>query len=53
MQRGRQLDQVTIEAGVSGAVPFSERSEGGKLWGDLRKGDELSPLDWTGVSLSR
>ena len=30
-----------VEAGVSGAVPFHERPEGGKLWGELRKGDTL------------
>src|SRR3954454_7494379 len=41
MQRGGQLDQVVIEAGVSGAVPFSERPEGAKLWADLQRGDTL------------
>ena len=41
MQRGQQLDQVVVEAGVSGAVPFQERPEGAKLWAELRKGDTL------------
>jgi putative DNA-invertase from lambdoid prophage Rac len=41
MQRGMPLDQVVVEAGVSGAVPFNERPEGAKLWGELRKGDTL------------
>src|SRR5215831_4200607 len=47
MQRGVHLDLVVIEAGISGAIPFSGRPEGGKLWGDLRKGDTLvaSKLD--------
>ena len=41
MQRGTALDGVHVEAGVSGAVPFHERPEGAKLWGELRKGDVL------------
>ncbi len=41
MQHGRAIDAVHIEAGVSGAVPFAERPEGGKLWTELRKGDVL------------
>lgn len=41
MQRGQPLDEVVVEPGVSGAVPFSERPEGGRLWADLRKGDTL------------
>ena len=41
MQRGQQLDQVVVEAGVSGAVPFQERPEGAKLWADLASGDTL------------
>jgi DNA invertase Pin-like site-specific DNA recombinase len=41
MQRGQQLDQVEIEAGVSGGIPFSERPEGRKLWAELRRGDTL------------
>jgi DNA invertase Pin-like site-specific DNA recombinase len=47
MQRGATLDGVHVEAGVSGAVPFHERLEGGKLWAELRKGDTLvaSKLD--------
>jgi putative DNA-invertase from lambdoid prophage Rac len=47
MQRGATLDGVRVEAGVSGAVPFHERPEGGKLWAELRKGDTLvaSKLD--------
>jgi DNA invertase Pin-like site-specific DNA recombinase len=47
MQRGATLDAIHVEAGVSGAVPFHERPEGGKLWAALRKGDTLvaSKLD--------
>jgi DNA invertase Pin-like site-specific DNA recombinase len=41
MQRGASLYAVSVEAGVSGSVPFHERPEGGKLWGQLRKGDTL------------
>jgi DNA invertase Pin-like site-specific DNA recombinase len=41
MQRGTKLDHAHVEAGVSGAVPFHERPEGGKLWAELRKGDTL------------
>jgi putative DNA-invertase from lambdoid prophage Rac len=41
MQRGQQLDQVVVEAGVSGGVPFQERPEGGKLWASLQRGDTL------------
>jgi putative DNA-invertase from lambdoid prophage Rac len=41
MQRGASLDQVIVEPGISGSIPFSERPEGGKLWADLRKGDTL------------
>jgi len=41
MQRGQQLDEVVVEAGVSGAVPFHERLEGTKLWASLQRGDTL------------
>src|SRR5271166_1415973 len=41
MQRSQQLEQVIVEPGISGSIPFNERPEGGKLWGDLRKGDTL------------
>ena len=41
MQRGQQLDQVVVEAGVSGAVPFHERPEGAVLWAKLARGDTL------------
>jgi putative DNA-invertase from lambdoid prophage Rac len=41
MQRGQQLEQVIVEPGISGSIPFNERPEGGKLWGELRKGDTL------------
>jgi len=41
MQRGTTLAAVSVEAGVSGSVPFHDRPEGGKLWSDLRKGDTL------------
>src|SRR5215467_5266121 len=37
MQRGVTLKSVHVEAGVSGAIPFLERPEGGKLWAELRK----------------
>jgi DNA invertase Pin-like site-specific DNA recombinase len=42
-----RLAATYVEAGVSGAVPFSRRPEGGKLWAELRKGDTLvvSKLD--------
>ena len=41
------LDGVHVEAGVSGAIPFHERPEGGRLWAELRKGDTVvaSKLD--------
>jgi DNA invertase Pin-like site-specific DNA recombinase len=44
---GRTLDQVVVEAGVSGGIPFAQRPEGGKLWAELRRGDVLvaSKLD--------
>jgi hypothetical protein len=35
MQRGVTLGAVHGEAGVSGAVPFDERPEGGRLWAAL------------------
>jgi putative DNA-invertase from lambdoid prophage Rac len=41
MQRGRQLNEIVVEPGVSGAVPFNERPEGGKLWVSLSRGDTL------------
>jgi Resolvase, N terminal domain len=41
MQRGQALDAVYVEAGISGAIPFAERPEGGKLWAQLQKGDTL------------
>jgi DNA invertase Pin-like site-specific DNA recombinase len=34
-------DQVIVEPGISGAIPFGERPEGSKLWADLHKGDTL------------
>jgi putative DNA-invertase from lambdoid prophage Rac len=40
-QRGQPLDQVVVEAGVSGAVPFYERPEGGRLWELVQKGDTV------------
>jgi DNA invertase Pin-like site-specific DNA recombinase len=47
MQRDVTLEGVRVEAGVSGAIPFSERPEGGKLWAELVRGDVLvaSKLD--------
>ena len=41
LQRGVSLDEVHVEAGVSGAIPFHERPEGAKLWAGLRAGDTL------------
>jgi putative DNA-invertase from lambdoid prophage Rac len=41
MQHGRILEQVVVEPGVSGGVPFSDRPEGGKLWPELRRGDAV------------
>src|SRR5262245_49211302 len=41
MQRGVELDDVRVEAGVSGGVPFSQRPEGGRLWAELQAGDSL------------
>ena len=38
---GRKIDQVVIEAGVSGGKEFAKRPEGAKLWSELRKGDTL------------
>jgi DNA invertase Pin-like site-specific DNA recombinase len=37
----RSIDRVVIEAGVSGGVPFAQRPEGGTLWAELRRGDNL------------
>jgi putative DNA-invertase from lambdoid prophage Rac len=47
MQRGASLDAVHVEAGVSGAIPFHERPEGGKLWQLAQRGDTVvaSKLD--------
>lgn len=41
MQHNRSLDAIYIEPGVSGAVAFSERPEGGKLWAGLQRGDTV------------
>lgn len=41
MQHNRQIDEVVVESGVSGGIPFSERPKGGKLWAELRQGDAL------------
>jgi DNA invertase Pin-like site-specific DNA recombinase len=47
MQRGRTIEQVAIEPGVSGGIPFGERPEGGRLWGMVQRGDTVvaSKLD--------
>jgi putative DNA-invertase from lambdoid prophage Rac len=47
MQRGAVLDAVHVEAGVSGAIPFHERPDGGKLWQLAQRGDTVvaSKLD--------
>ncbi|MCG7363534.1 recombinase family protein [Roseomonas sp. ACRSG] len=39
--QGRQLDEVFVERGVSGSVPVADRPEGGRLWGQLQRGDTL------------
>lgn len=41
MQHDRALDQVVVEAGISGGIPFAERPEGGKLWMQLQRGDTV------------
>jgi putative DNA-invertase from lambdoid prophage Rac len=35
------LTEVIVERGVSGSVPFSQRPEGGRLLGLVRKGDAI------------
>jgi putative DNA-invertase from lambdoid prophage Rac len=47
MQHGRELEEVVVEAGVSGGVPFRERPEGRRLLAELRRGDTVvaSKLD--------
>jgi DNA invertase Pin-like site-specific DNA recombinase len=47
MQHGRTIDQVVVEAGISGGVPFHERPEGSKLWQRVQRGDAVvaSKLD--------
>jgi putative DNA-invertase from lambdoid prophage Rac len=47
MQRGASLDAVHVEAGISGAIPFHDRPEGGKLWQLAQLGDTVvaSKLD--------
>lgn len=44
---GRKVDQVVVEPGISGGIPFAQRPEGAKIWAELRKGDVLvaSKLD--------
>ena len=41
MQHGVALDAIHIEPGISGAIAFNERPEGGKLWAELRRGDTV------------
>ena len=41
MQHGKAVAAMHVEAGISGAIPFAERPEGGKLWAKLVKGDAL------------
>jgi DNA invertase Pin-like site-specific DNA recombinase len=41
MQHDRQIAAVYVEPGISSGIAFQERPEGGKLWGELRKGDVL------------
>jgi site-specific DNA recombinase len=40
-QHRHELQDVVMEAGVSGAVPFHERPAGGRLWAELQAGDTL------------
>jgi putative DNA-invertase from lambdoid prophage Rac len=41
VQHGKAVAAMHVEAGISGAIPFAERPEGGKLWAKLVKGDAL------------
>ena len=41
MQRGWQLDEIFIDAGISGSIAFSERPAGARLIGTLRPGDAV------------
>lgn len=47
LMQGLELASVFVERGVSGSVPIAERPEGGRLWGQLRRGDTVvaSKLD--------
>jgi putative DNA-invertase from lambdoid prophage Rac len=40
-QRGWQLDKVFVDAGISGAIPFEDRPQGGELMACLRPGDAV------------
>jgi DNA invertase Pin-like site-specific DNA recombinase len=41
LQHSQTLDAIYIEPGVSGAIAFSGRPEGGKLWAGLQRGDTV------------
>jgi DNA invertase Pin-like site-specific DNA recombinase len=47
MQHGRTIDEVMVEAGISGGVPLQDRPQGGRLYQMARKGDSIvaSKLD--------
>jgi putative DNA-invertase from lambdoid prophage Rac len=37
----RRIDEMVIESGVSGSIPFAKRPEGGKLFAALARGDAV------------
>jgi putative DNA-invertase from lambdoid prophage Rac len=41
MQHGRTIDEVVVEAGISGGIPFHERPEGSRLWQLAQRGDTV------------
>jgi putative DNA-invertase from lambdoid prophage Rac len=49
MTAGRTFDRIVVEPGASARTKeFTKRSEGAKLWADLRRGDTL-----VGVKMDR
>jgi len=41
MMKGWQIDEVFVEAGVSGSIPLADRAEGARLLALVRKGDVI------------
>jgi putative DNA-invertase from lambdoid prophage Rac len=39
--KGREIDDIAVEAGVSGGTEFAKRPQGSKLMDELRRGDSL------------